>query len=353
MFGHRGFQPVIQAIIKLAEKAAKEPWNFQPPDKSKYADKAKALVEADLRKAFATPEKQKRHERSRRRAPRSRRSSWHPMPMPASRCCSAPCSRGSKPDVVRGDIIRSGKRIDGRDLKTVRPITCEVGVLPRTHGSALFTRGETQALVTATLGTARGRAAHRRARGQSRRSVPAALQLPALLGRARSASCSGRRPARDRPRQPGRASPAAGHARRRGLPLHDPRRLRHPGIQRLLLHGHGLRRHAGADGRRRAHQGAGRRHRHGPGQGRRPVRGPDRHRRRRRPLRRHGFQGRRHREGHHRASRWTSRSTGITDEIILRTHRGGPRGLPVHPGEDERRRSPAPRKSFPNTPRSS
>ena len=62
MFGHRGFQPVIQAIIKLAEKAAKEPWDFQPPDKSKYVEKAKALVEADLRKAFATPEKQKRHE---------------------------------------------------------------------------------------------------------------------------------------------------------------------------------------------------------------------------------------------------------------------------------------------------
>src|SRR6202049_2981819 len=62
MFGHRGFQPVINAIIKLAEKAAKEPWNFQPPDKSKYTDKVKALAEADLRKAFATPEKQKRHE---------------------------------------------------------------------------------------------------------------------------------------------------------------------------------------------------------------------------------------------------------------------------------------------------
>src|SRR5947199_4666325 len=62
MFGHRGFQPVIQAIIKLAEKAAKEPWDFQPPDKSKYVAKVKSLAEADVRKAFATPEKQKRHE---------------------------------------------------------------------------------------------------------------------------------------------------------------------------------------------------------------------------------------------------------------------------------------------------
>src|SRR3954471_8054673 len=62
MFGHRGFQPVIQAIIKLAEKAAKEPWDFKPADKSKYVDKVKGLVEADLRKAFGTPQKQKRQE---------------------------------------------------------------------------------------------------------------------------------------------------------------------------------------------------------------------------------------------------------------------------------------------------
>src|SRR5689334_10234509 len=62
MHGHSGFQPVIAAIIRLAEKAAKDPWDFQPPDKSKYKEKARALVEADLRKAFATPEKQKRHE---------------------------------------------------------------------------------------------------------------------------------------------------------------------------------------------------------------------------------------------------------------------------------------------------
>ena len=76
MFGHRGFQPVIEAIIKLAEKAAKEPWDFQPPDKSKYADKAKALVEADLRKAFATPEKQKRHELVEAASAKVKKSCW-------------------------------------------------------------------------------------------------------------------------------------------------------------------------------------------------------------------------------------------------------------------------------------
>src|SRR6476659_8135319 len=153
MFGHRGFQPVIQAIIKLAEKAAKEPWNFQPPDKSKYADKAKALVEADLRKAFATPEKQKRHELVEAASAKVKKELLAADADAGEQVLLGSVFKGLEQEVVRGDIIRSGKRIDGRDLKTVRPITSEVHVLPRAHGSALFTRGETQALVVATLGT--------------------------------------------------------------------------------------------------------------------------------------------------------------------------------------------------------
>ena len=153
MFGHRGFQPIINAIIKLAEKAAKEPWNFLPPDTSAEKEKMQRLVESDLRAAFATPQKQKRHElvdAAREKA------------MAALLAADADANqkvllegvfKSIESDVVRGDIIRTSHRIDGRDLKTVRPITSEVHVLPRTHGSALFTRGETQALVVATLGT--------------------------------------------------------------------------------------------------------------------------------------------------------------------------------------------------------
>jgi polyribonucleotide nucleotidyltransferase len=152
MFGHRGFQPVIDAIIRLAEKAAKEPWNFQPPDASKYKDKVKALVEADLRKAFATPEKQKRHELI--EAANAKVKALLPADADASeQVLLASVFKGLESDVVRGDIIKTQKRIDGRDLQTVRPIVSEVHVLPRTHGSALFTRGETQAIVVATLGT--------------------------------------------------------------------------------------------------------------------------------------------------------------------------------------------------------
>jgi polyribonucleotide nucleotidyltransferase len=152
MFGHRGFQPVINAIIKLAEKAAKEPWDFQPPDASKYKDKVKALVEADLRKAFATPEKQKRHELV--DAAKAKIKELLPADADANeQVLLASVFKNLESDVVRGDIIKTQKRIDGRDLKTVRPIVSEVHVLPRTHGSALFTRGETQAIVVATLGT--------------------------------------------------------------------------------------------------------------------------------------------------------------------------------------------------------
>ena len=154
MFGHRGFQPVINAIIKLAEKAAKEPWDFQPPDASKYKDKVKALVEADLRKAFATPEKQKRHELVEAASAKVKKEL-----LPARRGrqrASTPVigvqeARSQKSSAATSSRPRSV--IDGRDLKTVRPIVSEVHVLPRTHGSALFTRGETQAIVVATLGT--------------------------------------------------------------------------------------------------------------------------------------------------------------------------------------------------------
>jgi polyribonucleotide nucleotidyltransferase len=153
MHGHSGFQPVIKAIIRLAEKAAKEPWDFKPADKSKYKAKAKGLVEADLRTAFATPEKQKRHE-----LVEAANAKLKAELLGAEADANEEVLLGSvfkelEQEVVRGDIIRTQRRIDGRDLKTVRPIRSEVHVLPRTHGSALFTRGETQALVVATLGT--------------------------------------------------------------------------------------------------------------------------------------------------------------------------------------------------------
>ncbi|MBB6309293.1 polyribonucleotide nucleotidyltransferase [Xanthobacter tagetidis] len=156
MFGHRHFQPVIQAIINLAEKAAKEPRNFQPADVSAIEAKVKEIAEADLRDAYKIKQKQDRYAAV--GAAKSKVKKYYeelaqdgtqvPNPQVVSEVFKA-----LEANIVRWAILNDGIRIDGRDVRTVRPIVSEVGILPRAHGSALFTRGETQALVVATLGT--------------------------------------------------------------------------------------------------------------------------------------------------------------------------------------------------------
>ncbi|MGF1651350.1 MAG: polyribonucleotide nucleotidyltransferase [Hyphomicrobiaceae bacterium] len=151
MFGHRHFQPVIDAIIKLAETAAKEPWDFQPPEKA-YKARIHELVGADLKEAFTTPHKQTRQELL--AAARAKvQASIEIGDAPGEAALLADSFKAVEQDVMRGAVVTTKRRIDGRDLTTVRQIVSEVGILPRTHGSALFTRGETQALVVATLGT--------------------------------------------------------------------------------------------------------------------------------------------------------------------------------------------------------
>ncbi len=154
MFGHRHFQPVIQAIIQLAEKAAKEPRDFKMPDNSALEKEMLGIVEKDLRAAYAIPSKQERHvavDAAKAKVmahyfPEGQESTHDPLRIAA-------VFKELEAKIVRWNILDTGRRIDARDVKTVRPIVAEVGVLPRTHGSALFTRGETQALVIATLGT--------------------------------------------------------------------------------------------------------------------------------------------------------------------------------------------------------
>src|SRR5919197_970283 len=155
MFGHRHFQPVIDAIIKLAEKAAKEPRELQVVDASALEKDMLALIEDDLRAAYATANKAERHQAV--DAARAKvvahfcPAGVEKPPYPAQQV--ADVFKTIEAKIVRWNILDTGRRIDGRDVKSVRPIACEVGVLPRAHGSALFTRGETQALVVATLGT--------------------------------------------------------------------------------------------------------------------------------------------------------------------------------------------------------
>jgi polyribonucleotide nucleotidyltransferase len=156
MFGHRHFQPVIEAIIKLAEKAAKEPRELALPDNAKLEKEILGLVEKDLRAAYSIPRKQERQDAV---AAAKDKVIEHFFPGGAEnpdydKLRVAAVFKDLEAKIVRWNILDTNKRIDGRDLVTVRPIVAEVGVLPRTHGSALFTRGETQALVVATLGTA-------------------------------------------------------------------------------------------------------------------------------------------------------------------------------------------------------
>jgi polyribonucleotide nucleotidyltransferase len=155
MLGQRGFQPVIEAIIRLAEKAAKEPRDFAPADRSALETEMLALVDEDLRRAYTLTVKQERYAAvDAVKAKVSQRFLPENVETPLySKQEVAEVFHALQAKVVRWNILDTGLRIDGRDLRTVRPIVAEAGFLPRTHGSALFTRGETQALVVATLGT--------------------------------------------------------------------------------------------------------------------------------------------------------------------------------------------------------
>ena len=152
-FGHDGFQPVIAAIIELAELCAKEPWDVAGPVpevaavREKFA--ANGIIEA-LTEAYKVVVKQDRYAAV---GDVKKQALALLVDNAAELAVGGEVFKGLESDVVRGNILKTGLRIDGRDTKTVRPIEVEVGILPRAHGSALFTRGETQALVVATLGT--------------------------------------------------------------------------------------------------------------------------------------------------------------------------------------------------------
>ena len=154
-FAHKSIQAVIEAIVELADHAAKEPVDFQPTDDGAMVEAINKLVGPDIRAAFSIKEKVGRQtgvaaakakvfaELAKTEA---RPDGFDPIKLGGA-------FKEAEAHVLRRDIIENGHRVDGRDVTTVRPIESEVGILPRAHGSALFTRGETQALVVATLGT--------------------------------------------------------------------------------------------------------------------------------------------------------------------------------------------------------
>ena len=153
MFGHREMQTVIDLIIKLAERAAKEPRDIPVNVHAALAEKLKSVAQADLSAAYQIPQKGERHDRidAIKHAAKAQFVGEGEGTVPEN--VFKGLFKDVEAHVMRSAVLDTGVRIDGRDLKTVRPIVAEVGVLSRTHGSSLFTRGETQAIVVTTLGT--------------------------------------------------------------------------------------------------------------------------------------------------------------------------------------------------------
>ncbi len=149
-FAHEQIQPVIDLIISLAEETAKEPFDFTPPDYSELYEAVKAAGEEKMRAAYAISDKQERVSAV-GAVKEEVIASLTEEQQEDGNLGSA--LKKLESVVLRGDVVKNGRRIDGRALDQVRAIECETGLLPRTHGSALFTRGETQGLVVTTLGT--------------------------------------------------------------------------------------------------------------------------------------------------------------------------------------------------------
>ena len=150
-FGHEGFIPVIKMIEELAKECRKPDWTVEKKDLSEVKKKLEETFTEDLKKAFATRDKQDRSNQISEITDKAKKlyeedENYTDLDVNSQ-------LKNLEKSIVRTDILKNKNRIDGRGLSDVRPIECEVGVLPRAHGSALFTRGETQAIVVATLGT--------------------------------------------------------------------------------------------------------------------------------------------------------------------------------------------------------
>ncbi|HXX10436.1 MAG TPA: polyribonucleotide nucleotidyltransferase, partial [Burkholderiales bacterium] len=156
VYGHEQMQPVINMINELAEQAGKPLWDWAPPAKDQaLIDKVTAIAYAGLQEAYRTRQKQSRSEQIAALQGQVRKELVEQAAEPADENLVRTTFGDLEAKIVRGQILSGDPRIDGRDTRTVRPISIRTGVLPRAHGSALFTRGETQALAVATLGTAR------------------------------------------------------------------------------------------------------------------------------------------------------------------------------------------------------
>jgi polyribonucleotide nucleotidyltransferase len=153
--GHKAAKDIVNFIISFAERCAKEPWDYQPPDFSDVMPRVRAEAEDGLRAAYKLTNKQERSNKlGEVKSATKEKLSGEDASDPIDVSIVGGLLKELESEIVRGQILETGGRIDGRTTTDIRPILSEVGILPRTHGSALFTRGETQSIVVATLGTA-------------------------------------------------------------------------------------------------------------------------------------------------------------------------------------------------------
>ena len=237
MKGHEDFQPVIEAIIRLAERAranlatqsVKTPRNCLLPRRSWLKKTCRPPTRSPARKSVVDA------------ISAAKAKVVEELCDPEDDDAPAPNKVGEvfksmEAAIVRGQIIDTGSRIDGRGLSDVRQIKCEVGVLPRTHGSALFTRGETQALVVTTLGTGDDEQFVDALEGNLQGKLPAALQLPAIFCW-RNRPLRFHQPPRSRSRQTGLARSAPDAAEKGRVPLHHSHRVGNHRVQRFIFNG--------------------------------------------------------------------------------------------------------------------
>ena len=295
-FAHEQIKPVCDLIVEFAEDCAKEPFDFVPPDYSELYAAVKAAGEEQMRAAFAIRDKQERtHAIS--AAKEAIKAQLTEEQLEDANLGAA--LKKLESDVLRGDVVKHGNRIDGRGLDQIRDIVCETGLLPRTHGSALFTRGETQGLVVTTLGTGDDEQFVDALHGNFKSNFLLHYNFPPY--------CVGEA---GRVGPPGRREIGHGKLAWRALQAVLPPVTEFPYTIRLVseitesngssLDGHGLRIVARDDGCGRAAQDLRGRCGDGPrARGGWRLCGAVGHPRRRGPPRRHGFQGRGHHRWHH------------------------------------------------------
>ena len=267
-YGHDAMQTVIDAIIELAEVAAKDlrPLPEEPAD-AENISKVLGGFTKDLEKAYGIAEKTARQAAVAEVKSAAMEAVAEKLGDEIDSVLAGGLFKSLEADVVRGAILKTGTRIDGRDTSTVRQIVAEVGVLPRTHGSALFTRGETQALVVATLGTGQDEQIIDALEGEYRNNFMLHYNFPPYsVGEAGRVGFLGRREIGHGKLAWRAINPDPSVQGR--VPLHHPYCLRDYRIQRLVFHGNRLRDITGNDGCRCAAAASGGRDRHGADQGR-------------------------------------------------------------------------------------